>query len=553
MDKKHYGSHRAAVRQPLRSLICCLGLLASAAMGGVSYSYVDLVGRLTDLERLAALPAAGETSAEWTSRDRASSYNSGTGQYVNWDANDDGGGNIRTQADGGVVMAEMAGPGCLWRIWSAQAGTGHVKIFLDGSTNPAVDLAFEDYFNRTQRPFNYPSLNYLVCGGFDSYLPIPYNVSCKVVAYGSWGRYFHFNYSTFPSGTTVPTFATNLTAAQQSALSKVDDLFRNHLGSDPTGGRNGETTTTTSYAIAPGQNITALDFSGQGAITAFKVRVNGMASSSDQWSALRALTVSLFWDGETNASVWAPLGDFFGSACGYIPYTSLPLGMLNNGWMYSYWYMPFASRAKIVIANDGGVPRNVEVVITHAPLTKPIGTLARFHAKWNRGVYVTSNGRSPDYRFLATSGQGRFVGLALHVYQTVDLTPGPWWGEGDEKFFVDGEKIPSWFGTGSEDYFGFAWGTPGYFSKAYHTQALSPPGTLMAPGNRALNRFHISDNVPFQQSFDGCIEKYCYTNDTITAYGAMPYWYLASGGRDAYGALPLNLRTNYYALPPPHL
>ena len=122
-------------------------------------------------------------------------------------------------------------------------------------------------------------------------------------------------------------------------------------------------------------------------------------------------------------------------------------------------------------------------------------------------------------------------------------------GEGDEKFFVDGKKLPSWFGTGSEDYFGFAWGTPGYFSKAYHTQALSPPGTLMAPGNRALNRFHISDNVPFQSSFDGCIEKYFYTNDTITTYGTMPYWYLASGGRDAYGPLPINTRTNYYVLP----
>ncbi len=86
---------------------------------------------------------------------------------------------------------------------------------------------------------------------------------------------------------------------------------------------------------------------------------------------------------------------------------------------------------------------------------------------------------------LSASGEGRFVGLALHVYQKVDVTPGPWWGEGDEKFFVDGEKMPSWFGTGSEDYFGFSWGTPGYFSQAYHTQVLAPPGNLYAPGNRS--------------------------------------------------------------------
>ena len=522
-------------------------LLVGSVSNGVTYSYVDLIGRLTNLDLLAQLPAAGETSSEWTSRDRSSTYNSGTGQYLNWGANADGTGCISTQSDGGIVMAQMTGPGCIWRLWSAQVGTGHVKIFLDGSTNPAVDLAFQDYFNRTQAPFTYPSLVYTVCGGFDSYLPVPYNSSCKVVAYGSWGQYFHFNYSTFAPGITVPTFTTNLSATEQGALSNVDNYFMSHLGSDPAGVRSGQTTTTNSYAIAPGQSITALNFSGQGAITGFKVRVNGMTGTSDRWAALRALTVSMAWDGEANSSVWAPLGDFFGTACGYIPYTGLPLGMQSNGWMYCYWYMPFSSQAQIVIGNDDSVTRNVDVVITQAPLTKPVSSLARFHAKWNRGVYVTNNGRSPDYRFLTSSGQGRFVGLALHVYQTVDVTSGGiWWGEGDEKFFVDGETTPSWFGTGSEDYFGFAWGTPGYFTKAYHTQALAPPGTLYAPGNRALNRFHITDNVPFQSSFEGCLEKWFYTNDTITTYGAMPYWYLASGGSDSYSALPLSSRTNYY-------
>jgi hypothetical protein len=528
------------------------GFVAGAGMpkvGLVSYSYVDLIGRLTNLERLAELPVAGETSAEWTSRDRASTYDSGNGQYLNWGANNDGDAVIRVQPDGGAVLAEMIGPGCIWRIWAGTPVDGHLKIFLDGSSTPAVDLAFQDYFNGTQAPFTYPSLVYTACKGLNSYLPIPYNVSCKVVAYGNRNTYYQFNYSTFGPGMSVPTFTRNLTAAEQDALFHINDFLLNHLGSDPAGVRHGETTTTNSYAIAPGQSATPLDVSGKSAITAFKIRVNGMKDTGDQWAALRALTVSMFWDGETNSSVWAPLGDFFGTACGYNPYTSLPLGMQSNGWMYCYWYMPFASQARIVIGNDGSVTRNLDVVLTRAPLSRPIGSLARFHAKWNRGVYVTNNGRSPDYRFLGTSGHGRFVGLALHVYQTVDVTPGPWWGEGDEKFFVDGEKMPSWFGTGSEDYFGFSWGTPGYFTKPYHTQVFAPTGTLYAPGNRALNRFQITDNVPFRSSFEGCIEKWFYTNDAVTSYGTMPYWYLASGGSDAYGALPLSSRTNYYVPP----
>ena len=94
-------------------------------------------------------------------------------------ANNDDNGNLGTQPDGGIILAQMTGPGCIWRIWSAQVGAGHVKIFLDGSNTPAVDLAFQDYFNRSAFPFNYPSLTYVACGGFNSYLPIPYNEILK--------------------------------------------------------------------------------------------------------------------------------------------------------------------------------------------------------------------------------------------------------------------------------------------------------------------------------------------------------------------------------------
>jgi hypothetical protein len=66
------------------------------------------------------------------------------------------------------------------------------------------------------------------------------------------------------------------------------------------------------------------------------------------------------------------------------------------------------------------------------------------------------------------------------------------------------------------------------------------------PGNRALNRFHITDNVPFQSNFDGCIETWKYTNDSFTRYGMTPYWYLSPGGTDSYRPQSLNARTNYY-------
>ena len=80
-------------------------------------------------------------------------------------------------------------------------------------------------------------------------------------------------------------------------------------------------------------------------------------------------------------------------------------------------------------------------------------------------------------------------------------------GEGDEKFFVDGEKFPSWFGTGSEDYFGFAYANPTPFSKPFHAQ-VHQDGGINGSGSKVNTRLQVSDSIPFQNGFQGCIEKY---------------------------------------------
>ena len=108
----------------------------------------------------------------------------------------------------------------------------------------------------------------------------------------------------------------------------------------------------------------------------------------------------------------------------------------------------------------------------------------------------------------------------LHVWNP----RGGWWGEGDEKFFVDGEKFPSTIGTGSEDYFGYAWCNPTLFSNCYHNQTISKNNK----GHVSVNRWHITDNIPFQKSFEAAIEKY-YPNNKPTLYAATVYWYQAAG------------------------
>lgn len=104
-----------------------------------------------------------------------------------------------------------------------------------------------------------------------------------------------------------------------------------------------------------------------------------------------------------------------------------------------------------------------------------------------------------------------------------------WWGEGDEKFFVDGEVLPSKFGTGTEDYFGYARGTPEYFEKPFFSQLK----TMNNLGYQSVSRLHITDNIPFMSSLECFLEKY-YPNECGTQYKAVVYWYLKPGGSNPH-------------------
>ena len=124
---------------------------------------------------------------------------------------------------------------------------------------------------------------------------------------------------------------------------------------------------------------------------------------------------------------------------------------------------------------------------------------------------------------LRTEGRGRFCGVMLHVWNP----RGGWWGEGDEKFFVDGEKFPSTIGTGSEDYFGYAWCDPHLFQKPYHAQSM----TQNNAGHQSVLRWHVVDNIPFQTVVRGLHREVLSQRGTGTRYGG--HGVLVSGPRAA--------------------
>lgn len=250
-------------------VLLLLFMAIGTATAAQKLTYVDLVNRLTDLKALAVLPAPGEKCAQYSSYDRGSYYDEAAGKYAGWGANGDGGGIIRTENDMSV-MAEINGPGCIWRIWSAAPGEGNVKIYLDGSAKPVLDMPFKDYFDSTKPPFNYPALVHTVAMGWNNYVPIPFQQSCKIVADKNWGNYYQFTYSTFPQGTIVPAFNPNLKPEETAALAAANKALSDNLGNTPYKSKS-NTALSTSLTLKAETSETIKQIKGQGAITAIRI------------------------------------------------------------------------------------------------------------------------------------------------------------------------------------------------------------------------------------------------------------------------------------------
>ena len=517
-------------------------------------TFPDLVDHLTNLDLLAKPPLPGERGELASSYDRHSVYDAAHDKYVAWDANSDGdcGGEAwqTHDSEGRLVMADIQGPGCIWRTWTATPGPGHVKIYLDGASTPAVDLPWAAWFDGSAAPFNRPDIVYHTgpaaqgeaSGGWNNFTPISFAKSCRIVAEKGWGMYYHFNYTRFAPGTAVPTLHLPLAAADSAALDRAEKIL-SRCGDDPAGKRPGAVTENANVAVPGHGRIVIAGLSGEGAITALRIRFEPgalPASLEGRREFMRELAVKITFDGAKEPAVWAPFGDFFGSGSGAVPHRTLPSGLREDGTWYSYWYMPFAKGAQVEIDNEGDREVSLRAEITHVPLAQPASLLLRFHAKWHRDLKPNRADRAIDWTLLATQGAGRFVGTQLHIWSPCN----GWWGEGDEKFFIDGEKFPSTFGTGSEDYFGYAWGRWETFARPFHAQTVNEN----CHGQVSDCRWHIADNVPFGKSFEGDIEKY-FPDNRPALYAATVFWYLSPGDDDPYRPVPVSQRIGYWLQP----
>jgi hypothetical protein len=191
--------------------------------------------------------------------------------------------------------------------------------------------------------------------------------------------------------------------------------------------------------IKPGETFTLADIEGPGAIQHIWMTPAG------KW---RYNILRIYWDGETDPSVEVPVGDFFGMGWGaYAQLTSMAICVNPGSAFNCYWEMPFRKKCRITMENTGDADQMTLYYQIDYTLTDVPSDAGYFHAQFRRqNPDVTS-----DYTIVdGIKGKGQYVG----VYLAVGVHNNGWWGEGEIKFFLDGDtKFPTICGTGTEDYF----------------------------------------------------------------------------------------------------
>ena len=240
--------------------------------------------------------------------------------------------------------------------------------------------------------------------------------------------------------------------------------------------------------IPPGDTLVLAEMKGPGVIAHFWCTISHNVPFYS-----RLLTLRIYWDGEKNPSVECPIGDFFGIGNGVDKsFISIPIRVSSDGRARNcYWPMPFRKSARITVTNDSKEECRAFYYYLdwqkHAKLPR---NTAYFHAMY-RQEYPCAMGQ--NYLLADIEGRGHYVGTIQSVHAMSD----GWYGEGDDFFFIDGEKEPSLRGTGTEDYFCDGWGfreQDGPFYGTPHWEGLNA-------GDRCTAyRFHLMDPVVFKKS-----------------------------------------------------
>lgn len=512
----------------------------SSAKDVVSLS--SLLESMVDREDIARLPSPAYKCSQFSSYDRRST-NPETPDtwFANWDRSQF----VRIEETDGrkeYVMMDAAGPGCIVRIWGTWHGPkgepfsdGTLRIYLDGSEQPVIEGPITEVLDGGKLvgpPLAQgvsPQTDY-ARRGHNLYLPIPYGKQCKVTyetevpvdVGGKKGEalYYQINYRTYEAGTNVETFSLEALAAHKS---KVEEVQATLLSRNRRSKRSAATTEWNGTLPANGSAVVAQFDSG----TAIE-RLSLKFPNDVDPQTLRSTVLKIEFDGKQ--TVWAPVGDFFGA--GYQPrafntwYTSYS----DDGVLACEWVMPFKESCKVTLENlQGRAVEIANVKITTADWSWDKRSM-HFHTTWRQYSDIDTGGEKTmdkpngvtDVNYVAIEGSGVYVGDTLTLFNGAAR----WWGEGDEKIYVDGERFPSHFGTGTEDYYGYAWCRPESFDAPFHAQ---PEGGGNLEGGFSVNsRYRSLDAIPFKSKLKFDMELWHWAPTTMN-YAPATFFYARPG------------------------
>ncbi|MCG8310614.1 MAG: DUF2961 domain-containing protein [Cytophagales bacterium] len=491
-----------------------------------------LLNEMTDKNRLAHLDDDFKTlqsssySREAVSKDEEGWFhNSDACQFDRVDTLDDG----RVE----YVLLDANGPGVIVRIWHAwHAKTfsmGTYRFYFDHSETPQIEGRIDEIISENQfvgTPFSQTTAAFFEHGGWFSghnlYFPLPYAKHCKItyeedkdrVSEPTWYDYmgdilyYQINYRSYSEGTEVETYQKGdwengkYAEAIKQAKAKLEDpqLKSEELKQITESGR-----------IAPDKSLST-SIEGSKAIKQFSLKIN----TDNMEQALRSTVICMTFDGKK--TVWVPVGDFFGTGYKISPYQSGYSRVTNEREMTMWFPMPFKQSAQIAIHNHGEQDVEIKKMDIHTSDWKWDDKSLYFYANW-RLYHDIATKEKQDVNFISIKGKGKHVGDALTLFNNSKL----WWGEGDEKIYVDGESFPSHFGTGTEDYYGYAWCSVVNFSMPFLAQPCGEGNR--SPGMSTMSRWRMLDVIPFNSSYHFDMELWHWDSNIKMDYAPTVFWY----------------------------
>ena len=516
-----------------RTVFCTLLLAFSLTYGsakpdkGYHVTLDNLLDEMLSVEQQARIPYPSYKSGQVSSYDRRSVSPENDG----WFANNDGFGIERTDTiDGRIekVMFDEAGPGVITRIWITTLDKrGTWRFYFDGDDTPGLVIPAYDLMK-----LEIPEIkNGLVMahtsytpegkGGNTSFLPIPYGKSCKVTFEDEPGinptpKYYHINFRKYPENVSVETFSYNTLEKARKKLAATNSSLLNPA---TIYGKRFKTISGMK-TIPPNDSLVLKLPKGNRAI--YEIRFNVSVKNPDDYAAImRQLIFQAEFD--KKQTVWVPLSDYSGGGMGAPVVESWYLSSDGNGKITSRWLMPYSKSGELAIRNLSSSDVTVEMTVKVAKL-KWDGRSLYFHASWRQqdSIYIHNNydedAKCIDWNFATIHGKGIYKGDLLSLFNHAPR----WYGEGDEKIWVDGDTFPSHFGTGTEDYYNSSW-APVY---PFHTPFGGAPRAdkETSHGYNAFYRTRHLDAIPFENTFKFDIEMLGWDPGYVD-YSTTTYWY----------------------------